>query len=187
MGRYDLGPRVLGLCSLYPGETARPTRHERLLAAARQGTLETARPAAALAPAPITETEAEARLLVLVNQDRRRAGLPALQPAAALGALARSHSRDMREHDFFAHVSPRTGKLSDRAEAAGIRYRRLAENIAVNRDVDNAEAALLRSPGHRMNLLSPQFTRIGVGVAFDQDSQGNRRLHVTQVFMLPAP
>ena len=187
MGRYDLGPRVLGLGSLYPRPAGELSAHERLLAAAQNGTLEAVRAAAAPAQEPRTEAEAEARLVLLVNRDRRRSGLPELEPDTELAALARAHSRDMRDHAFFAHVSPQSGRLADRAERGGVRYRRLAENIAVDSDVDAAEAALLRSPGHRLNLLSPQFTRLGVGVAFDADAQGNRRAHVTQVFLLPAP
>ena len=81
--------------------------------------------------------------------------------------------------------APRAGNLAERARAAGIRFSRLAENIAVNRNVEEAEAALLRSPGHRMNLLSPDFTRLGVGVAFDRDGQGERRVYVTENFLVP--
>jgi len=93
----------------------------------------------------------------------------------------------MSEHGFFAHVSPRTGRLLERATSAGLRFARLGENIAVHRDVDEAEAALLRSPGHRKNILDPQFTRVGIGVAFHTSASGEPQVYVTQNFMLPAP
>ncbi len=99
--------------------------------------------------------------------------------------MAQAHSRDMRDRQFFAHVSPTTGRLADRADDIGIRYRRIGENIAVGYDVYEAQEALMRSPGHRKNLLDPSFTQVGVGVAFAQDAQGRRRVYVTQNFLVP--
>ena len=185
MGDYDMGPRVLGLCSLFPRNPDEPLPYERLLAAARQGTLE---PSRELPSPPVvrTEFEAEELMLQLVNHDRREAGLPDLLLFQGLAEMARLHSRDMRDQDFFAHVSPGAGHLADRADRAQLRYRRLGENIAVGVDVRAAEKALLRSPGHRMNLLDPDFTHIGIGVAFQTDAAGQTRIYVTQDFMVPA-
>ena len=188
MGRYDLGPRVLGLCTLQAHDPGQSTAYETVLLAARAGTLQRSRPLARIAAAPpASEREAELRLLHLVNRDRQRSGLGPLTESPELAALARTHAADMRDHAFFAHVSPRAGSLAERARAAGIRYRRLAENIAVDRDVDAAETALLHSPGHRLNLLSPDFTQVGVGVAFERNGGGERRVFVTQSFALPSP
>lgn len=184
MGRYDMGPRVLALCSLYPRAAGEPLPYERVLAAARNGTLEPARTLPA-ATRHVTEAEAERTLLSLVNRDREGAGLPPLVEAEELSRLARSHSLDMRDGAFFAHVSPRTGRLRDRADRMQLRYRRLGENIAVGADVHEAERALMRSPGHRMNLLDPDFTHLGVGVVFEDDTSGGRRVYVTQNFMVP--
>jgi uncharacterized protein YkwD len=185
MGRYDMGPRVLALCSLFPRRAGEQLPYERVLAAARNGTLEPARALPAADP-DASEEQAERTLLLLVNRDRQSAGLPALVEAEDLSRLARSHSLDMRESAFFAHVSPRTGRLRDRADDMRLQYRRLGENIAVGADVHEAERALMRSPGHRMNLLDPDFTHVGVGVAFEEDASGNRRVYVTQNFMIPA-
>ncbi|MFQ5599183.1 MAG: CAP domain-containing protein [Candidatus Krumholzibacteriia bacterium] len=185
MGRYDMGPRVLGLCSLYPRQPGTTLPYQRILHAARQGTLEPSKPLPE-PELPRTEREAEATLLRLLNRDRDRAGLPVLVELPQLSALARSHSADMRDRRFFAHVSPTTGRLVNRAAEARIRYRRLGENIAIGHDVHEAEEALMRSPGHRMNLLDPHFTHVGVGVVFDVDAQGKRRVYVTQNFMIPA-
>jgi uncharacterized protein YkwD len=185
LGDYDLGPRVLALCSLFPRQPDEPLPYERLLQAARNGTLQ---PSYELPtrPAARTETEAESLMLQLVNEDRSKAGLPPLLMDERLSLMARRHSRDMRDRAFFAHVSPRTGHLADRAEREAIAYRRLGENIAVGVDVREAQKALLRSPGHRKNLLDPHFTHIGIGVAFDEDAAGRRRLFVTQDFLVPA-
>ena len=186
MGRYDMGPRVLGLVSLDLRADAAPSHYGVLLAAARQGTLEPAR--ARPAPAsPRSQREAEVLLLTLLNRDRERAGVAPLVEHAALSAVARAHSAEMRDRGYFAHVSPHTGRLVERADKAGIPYRRIGENIAVGASVHEAQEALMRSPGHRMNLLDPQFTHVGVGVVFETDGQGRRRVFVTENFLLPPP
>jgi uncharacterized protein YkwD len=187
LGRYDLGPRVLGLCSVYAREPGEATPHERFVAAARRGDVARQRPKPPAAAPQETPAEAERRLFEIVNRDRRRAGLRELAADAALTDMARAHSRDMCDNGFFAHVSPQTGRLVERAGKVALRFQRLAENIAVHRDVDEAEAALLRSPGHRKNILDADFTHVGVGVAFSTDGDGQRRVYVTQNFMIPAP
>lgn len=186
LGRYDMGPRVLALCSLYLLEPGQTLHYERLLLAARAGTLEPSKQHAQIAAAA-SEDEAEDTLLRLVNRDREEAGLAPFSEDSGLQRMARAHSRDMRDRQFFAHVSPNTGRLADRAQGAGIRYQRIGENIALGYDVYEAQEALMRSPGHRMNLLDPSFTRIGVGVAFAEDEDGRRRVYVTQNFMIPLP
>ena len=183
MGRYDMGPRVLGLASLNLREPGEPSHYDVLLAAARSGTLE---PSARRAPeAPTSAAQATALLFELVNRDRRRAGVPALVAHPELSAVAQSHAEDMRDGRFFAHVSPRTGRLVERAEDAGIAYVRIGENIAVGQNVREAQEALMRSPGHRMNLLDPEFTHLGLGVAVEIDDQGRQRVYVTENFLVP--
>ncbi len=186
LARYDMGPRVLGLCSLYLLDEGDQLHYEKLLQAARAGTLEPSRHTVKR-PRAATESEAEETLLRLVNRDRAQAGLAPLEDNDVLGAMARAHSRDMRDREFFAHVSPTTGRLADRADSSGIRYRRIGENIAVGYDVYEAQEALMRSPGHRMNLLDTDFSEIGVGVAFAEDAHGRRRVFVTQNFLVPFP
>ena len=183
MGRYDMGPRVLGLASLNLRQPGEPSHYDVLLTAARSGTLVASAPRAA--PPPASVADATALLFELVNRDRRRAGVPVLVEYAPLSAVARSHSEDMRDRGFFAHVSPRTGRLVERAESAGIAYVRIGENIAVGQNVREAQEALMRSPGHRMNLLDPEFTHLGVGIAFETDAQGRQRVFVTENFLVP--
>jgi uncharacterized protein YkwD len=185
MGRYDMGPRVLGLATLHVGSENGPNQYEVLLAAARNGTL---KPISRRSnrSGPRNAQEAERLLLELVNRDRRLAGVPVLLEMPELSRMAREHSKEMRDRHFFAHVSPVTGRLIDRAQSAGIPFRRIGENIAVGDDVQEAQHALMRSPGHRMNLLDPEFTRIGIGIAFAAKDDGQLRVYVTQNFLVPA-
>jgi uncharacterized protein YkwD len=184
MGRYDMGPRVLGLCSLFLREPGQQLHYERLLAAARAGTLEPSR-VSGRAEGGRSEREAEEILLRLVNRDREKAGVEPLYEDTRLSNLARAHSMDMRDQRYFAHVSPTSGRLSERAEKSEIAFRRIGENIAIGSNVYEAQEALMRSPGHRMNLLDPKFTHVGLGVVFDKDPEGRRRIYLTQNFLVP--
>jgi uncharacterized protein YkwD len=46
----------------------------------------------------------------------------------------------------------------------GISFVQAGENIAGNQNVQNAENALMNSPGHRKNILNTDFTHIGIGI-----------------------
>ncbi|MDI3339512.1 MAG: CvpA family protein [Sphaerobacter sp.] len=106
----------------------------------------------------------EAAMLELLNQERREHGLAPLRADAALQAVARDHAREMFTLGYFAHVSPVSGTPADRLQAAGIRYTVAGENLAYAPTVAIAHRGLMQSPGHRANILSPEFTRVGIGV-----------------------
>ena len=123
-------------------------------------------------PAPVARTAAaaadptaEAAVLALVNEARADAGCGALTADPALAAVARAHSADMRDRDYFSHTSPEGLSPFDRAEQAGVDDSR-AENIAFGQsDAAAVMEAWLESPGHRQNILDCELTRLGVGVA----------------------
>ena len=133
-----------------------------------------------------TSADAERHAFQLFQADRARFGLPVVHRSPALDAAARSHSRDMAENRFFAHVSPTTGSVTDRLQAAGIRTVFHGENIARNETLSDAEAGLMRSIGHRRNILHPRATEVGIGVA--KVGEGKQRQWVlTQVVSKPMP
>jgi uncharacterized protein YkwD len=127
---------------------------------------------------------AEARALSLLNDDRERYRVGSLSLDERLSAVARAHSMDMRDNRFFGHLSPTTGLLRDRVAAAGYRAVSFAENVAHNSTVYDAQDSLLRSLGHRINIVNPSFTRVGIGVAADRRG-GEPRWYLTQVFARP--
>ncbi|MGK5114199.1 CAP domain-containing protein [Geodermatophilus sp. CPCC 205506] len=121
-----------------------------------------AAPAAAAAPA---DPSTEGQVLALVNQERAAAGCSALVPDGALASVARAHSADMRDRDFFSHTNPEGLSPFDRAENAGITYSR-AENIAYGQpDAAAVMDAWMNSSGHRANILDCGLRTLGVGVA----------------------
>lgn len=131
-----------------------------------------------------THTQAEALMLELVNSDRRRFGLPLLRADAHLAAIARRHSQDMADHGYFGHVSPSQGGLAARLAGARYAIQWSGENISRSDSVYESEEALMRSPGHRANILAPQPTVVGIGIVRDR-AVDRRMWVVTQIFALP--
>jgi uncharacterized protein YkwD len=109
--------------------------------------------------------------LQLINEDRHAAGLAPLAANSHLEAVALGHSLDMAARDYFSHFTPEGASPYDRLHRAGIRYQVAGENIGMisgsNRHlmVQRIEAAMLRSPEHRANLLRRSFLRVGIGIA----------------------
>ncbi len=125
-------------------------------------------------PAP----DQEAEMLRLINHERARIGLAPLAADAELTAVARSHSADMLRRGYFAHTSPEGRSPFDRIDTAGIRYRTAGENLALAPTLEMAHTGLMNSPGHRANILRPEFGRVGIGIL----DAGVHGLMVTQNF-----
>lgn len=126
-----------------------------------------------------SSTSEEQQALTLLNQDRAANGLPALKANAQLTLLARNYAQDMINRGFFSHYNPEGQSPFDRMKQAGISYKYAGENLAVNTGVAAAEVAFMSSSGHRANILSPNFTEVGIGVARNTKGQ----VYVVQEFI----
>lgn len=135
----------------------------------------------------ITQAEAQARMLELVNRDRKQHGLGPLVLSQDVVRVAQAHSQDMHDTGIVAHVSPTTGSAADRVKQAGIRTSLVLENVARAYGVNEAEAGLMNSPGHRANILSDLATHIGIGIVLGNEVSGRREMFVTQVFTRVPP
>ena len=110
----------------------------------------------------------EKAVLDLTNVERQKAGLKPLQMDENLMASARQKSADMSKNNYFDHNSPTYGSPFDQMKANGVSYRSAAENIAMGqRSAEEVVKGWMESPGHRQNILTPEFTHIGIG--FDQN------------------
>ncbi len=110
-------------------------------------------------------------MIALVNEERKAAGLPALKLDTGLRAAARRRSKDMSDNGFFSHTSPTNGSFSTRLKASGISYSAAGENIAKYGSVSSAHTGLMNSSGHRANILSEKFTRIGIGIVYNSSTK----------------
>ncbi len=128
----------------------------------------------------------EQELFGLLNRDRAAQGLPALAYDEQLADVARAHSLDMREHDFFTHESPRNGLLEDRMDRAGYLATEMRENLAIAATPTRAAHNLMESPGHRANVLATSVTHVGMGIVRGNAEGDQRVLTITQVFAKPA-
>jgi uncharacterized protein YkwD len=129
----------------------------------------------------VTADAAEKDVLALVNRDRAAAKLEPVTWDAKLAEVARAHSRDMSDHDFVGHVSPRTGTALDRVRKAGLEPELVLENVGRAYSPAEAESGFMASPGHRANVVEPKAKRMGVGVVLGKPVTGTIPLYVTQV------
>ena len=127
-----------------------------------------------------------AQLLRLLNQERKRAGLPPLRRHGKLDRAARVHSRDMAKHRFVGHDSPRTGAPAQRVERTGAVATVVRENVAMAYSTRELHDGWMDSRGHRENILSPEVRQVGIAVV-PRSEGGVRMLFATQVFARIAP
>lgn len=112
-----------------------------------------------------------------VDRRRREHGLPPLAADPCLEAVAQSYAETSLAAGRMQHVAPDGSTPGDRVRAAGCGFLAVGENLATG--PTGAEAAVdgwMASPGHRRNLLDPEFSALGVGVARGQDTQGEARI-----------
>ena len=114
----------------------------------------------------------------LLNSDRARYNLAPLAVDPALCRIARIKSQDMRDNQYFAHTSPTYGDVRSMLRRFGYDFSSAGENIAHHASVEKAQAAFLSSPGHRKNIMSTAYTKVGLGVAIG--SAGD--VYLTQIF-----
>jgi uncharacterized protein YkwD len=108
----------------------------------------------------------EGRVVQLVNSARENAGAPALGEHALLTQVARKHSAGMACGNSFSHADPDLGTVDQRLTSEGYTFSAVGENIAYGYlDPEGVVSAWMDSQAHRENLLSIDFTRVGIGYA----------------------
>lgn len=120
----------------------------------------------------------EEQMLELVNQERAKAGLAPLEADDEMRVVARKHSTDMFARGYFSHNTPERKSPFDRMREDNVRFVTAGENLALAPTLQIAHTGLMNSPGHRANILRPQFGRVGIGIM----DGGIRGLMVTQNF-----
>ncbi|MEK6325316.1 MAG: CAP domain-containing protein [Acidobacteriota bacterium] len=125
----------------------------------------------------------EQQCLDEVNRVRRNRRLPRLVFFEDLLSVAREYSRRMAEQDFFSHSDPDGRTVRERVDEADIRWRMVGENLAYSNGYINPVAASLHgwmeSPGHRRNILDPDFRLTAVGVWIGSDGT----VYFTEIFL----
>lgn len=110
----------------------------------------------------------ELKLFHLVNQERKKAGLAPLEWNYYLAEAARGHTQLMVRHKVLTHRFADEAVLGDRVGATGLRFSGAAENVAEGDAKDDVvprlHASLMDSPPHRANILSSNYSAIGLAI-----------------------
>jgi uncharacterized protein YkwD len=115
---------------------------------------------------PFVIDEGEARVIenevfIGINQARQENGLSPLQRDSFMDILARQHCDYMKTTGFQSHngFEDRANQIISRNGASHV-----GENVAVGySDAPSLVRVWLASPGHRENIMDPDFTRTGIG------------------------
>lgn len=132
--------------------------------------------AAPLEAPPASQADAVgAQVLALVNDaraGRRRCGwkrfdpVPPLGPSDALRKAAAAHAADMAARGSMGHAGSDGSTPAMRAERAGYDWREIGENVATGQaTAEQVVAEWLGSPHHCANIMSADFTEMGVAFA----------------------
>ena len=122
----------------------------------------------------------ESEQFQFLNADRVANGLSALTCHTGVGQVARAHSQDMSDRNYFDHVNPEGEQPWDRLERGGVSgWSSVGENIAYGYPTaEEVQEGWMGSPGHRANILDGGFTHVGIGAVTDPSGQ----IYWTQVF-----
>jgi uncharacterized protein YkwD len=137
--------------------------------------------AATPAPAP---SDVATKVFQLTNAERGNRGRAQLRTNARLMQAAQLHAEQMARAGQPAHVLPDAvyPRAEDRLAAAGYRWQSYGENLALGQPSPaDAVRDWMHSRGHRRNIVSPDFTELGVGYAIDRAG----RPYYVQLFASP--
>ena len=131
-----------------------------------------------------TSYSLERRAFELINRQRETSGLSPLSWCNDAARIARLHSENMANYNFFSHAGLDGLMVNDRADLLGIRkWQAIGENIAYNQGFENpvefAVERWMQSPKHRDNLLNARWKESGIGVAVTDDG----KYYFTEVFL----
>ena len=114
----------------------------------------------------------ELQLFDLVNSIRVRMGVDPVDFHEEIAIVAKEHSIDMYNNNYFNHTSPTTGEPEDRVAEANILYSLVRENIAFGQsDAIKAHEGLMNSLGHRETILNAELKGLGTGAYYKYYTQ----------------
>jgi len=131
-----------------------------------------------------TAFDLESRAFELINEQRTRINLEPLAWSDDAAKIARLHSENMANHNFFSHTDMDGLLVNDRADFFGVKkWQAIGENIAYNQGFENpvefAVERWMQSPKHRDNLLNSRWEESGIGIAVSASGT----YYFTEVFL----
>lgn len=124
--------------------------------------------------------DSENLMYELVNQARYAERLNVLEKHSLLADVARSHSKDMAQNNYFSHTNLQGLSPEQRLATAGLYPEHSSENSSRwYSNVILAHEGMMNSLGHRNRILNDTYSQLGIGIGFDKDHMQ----YVTQQFM----
>ncbi len=144
------------------------------------------------------EKQAEIEVHRLINLEREKYGLQTLEYDEKLSSVAKLHSIDMADDEYFAHETPEGLTPTDRAsksdytcqyQIGNLIYSGIGENLYMVQGptvsimstpqsiAESAVSGWMDSPGHKKNILTSNFSKEGIGVSISEFT-----IHVTENF-----
>lgn len=124
----------------------------------------------------------EDEIIALANQARFKEELPDLKRNEKLMASAMAKAQDMKDKNYFEHVSPEGLQPWFFAEEVDYQYKTFGENLAEGFfSAETVHDGWMNSEGHRANILSKDFEEIGIAI-LDFEQNGLKSYLVVQHF-----
>ena len=115
-------------------------------------------------------------ILCLLNAERAKHGLVPLRQHPLLELASQRHSDDMVRRKYYEHETPDGVDPQMRMSAVGYAPPWTGENLYTGTGTEATPVRALKgwmeSPGHRANILRPEFTEVGVGIADESPKRG---------------
>lgn len=112
------------------------------------------------------------QLFDLTNATRVKHELPVLDWDEKISKTAEKHSLDMAKNQYFSHTNLNGKNISGRMEEDNIDFITAGENLAFGQFSSIfAHQGLMNSLGHRKNIMNKNYHKLGIGIAFDKNSQ----------------
>ena len=126
-------------------------------------------------------------ILAILNAERLAIGLSPLVLNRTLTVIAEVKSADMITKQYFAHEAPDGTDIGILAARYQYEYLRVGENLAMGDFTSDADvmAGWMNSPGHRANILNPEYTEVGIA-ALEGMHDGRLMWYAVQEFGRPA-
>lgn len=109
------------------------------------------------------------KVLEATNQAREKLNLSKLTLNDKLSTSAKSKAQDMFTKGYWAHNAPDGTTPWSFFQDAGYEYKFAGENLAKDfYNTDSLMTAWMKSPTHKANIVSPNYSEIGIGVVNGQ-------------------
>lgn len=112
----------------------------------------------------------EKLMFIHLNSMRAYLQKPYFSFSNDIAKIAKTHSQNMSQYNFFSHTDNSGKTFSDRILSAGILYKKIGENIVMGTKLLPffANHLLFNSEGHRKNI-EENFEVVGIGCAIEKN------------------